>query len=117
MCHEQNGPCTVYISLRKAEAAEERSNGACGKAPPLATEEGLKHIRMLVDDNNQYHRWPSFPTAPTFHKFAITDNDLRSKAPPLRAPSTFETPVVNPFPGVAIHSSEYADRHGFLSPT
>ncbi|THU80814.1 hypothetical protein K435DRAFT_809591 [Dendrothele bispora CBS 962.96] len=48
MRSEQNGPCTVYISLRKAETAEEQSDDARGEAPP-ATEEGLKpEVRMLV---------------------------------------------------------------------
>ncbi|THU88914.1 hypothetical protein K435DRAFT_865801 [Dendrothele bispora CBS 962.96] len=48
MRSEQNGPCTVYISLREAETAEEQSDDARGEAPP-ATEEGLKPgVRMLA---------------------------------------------------------------------
>ncbi|THU83745.1 hypothetical protein K435DRAFT_870988 [Dendrothele bispora CBS 962.96] len=33
MRSEQNGPCTVYISLREAETAEEQSDNAWGEAP------------------------------------------------------------------------------------
>ncbi|THV07120.1 hypothetical protein K435DRAFT_848467 [Dendrothele bispora CBS 962.96] len=33
MRSEQNGPCTVYISLREAETAEEQSDDAWGEAP------------------------------------------------------------------------------------
>ncbi|THU94047.1 hypothetical protein K435DRAFT_860952 [Dendrothele bispora CBS 962.96] len=33
MRSEQNGPCTVYISLCEAEAAEEQSDDASGEAP------------------------------------------------------------------------------------